>query len=684
MLNNLKNAASSVATTAKNIAAEALETAQELRQIHEVSVPFSHPCANRSLSDRLLPCRILCQLFPHLHSFQTVQDDWSQKVQEEQKQKALDNSLQNESHSPVVETEVKAQPIPPPPPISQPPTTTNDVSARLAALKAKIQADKLKSKINASNSPKGTTTRGVDTAIARPQLLQQQPTAPQSSSCQSEEVTATIQQLKAELERERSSQARASEAMSRERVAAEQATSEVHRLRELLEKMMEENTLLHNQVAAAAEAADSEEDDEATQLLMVQLKNAREEAVAEKSKVAMLEKEMQSLQLVVEQTQAAEHAASLHGSSAEDTEAELVALRAECAVLTRELERLRVSTASASSINNKEGDSKAAAEVGAVAQLTQELEKSESDKAALKQQLIKLKTQLLGDQEDEEEKIQWRVDAEVKLALEKIQQSSSSAPSPFQSSSTGGGNNSHREEIATLTERCEALERDVAKYEHAAAAQEAELSNLQKALAELTYESEAAERLRAEARGLTAETRTLRNELDTAKLERLKLEERVAAAEGSADDAKKRAAELAVSEGKIQGQLLAAQAALAEAKQKESAAEQGALIDRRVLVKMLVSFFQRGQQVEVLELMAKMLGFTDNERDLVFSSFTNGNSSRRSGKHNINNNSSGGVLMEGGDSLAASWVDFLVRQLNEEEGRSIGTATTATSVMPVL
>lgn len=49
MLNNLKNAASSVknsvAMTAKNIAAEALETAQELRQIHEVSAKILPPTA---------------------------------------------------------------------------------------------------------------------------------------------------------------------------------------------------------------------------------------------------------------------------------------------------------------------------------------------------------------------------------------------------------------------------------------------------------------------------------------------------------------------------------------------------------------------------------------------------------------------------------------------------------------
>lgn len=584
------------------------------------------------------------------------------------------------------EVEVHSIPPPPPPPISQPPTTHKDVSARLAALKAKIQADKLRSKQgSASNSPKTTTTTTttscVDSAIARPQLQSQQPAAPQSSSSlHIEELTATIQQLKAELEKDRASQARASEVIFRERAAAEQATSELHRLREHLEKIMEEKTLLHNQVTAAAAeaeaAADDDDDDEATKALMVELKKAREEAAAEKSKVAMLENEIRSLQLLVEQTQAAQHAASLHGMSGEDTEAELAALRAECAVLREELERLRLSTASTSSsgTNNEEGDSKAAAAV--VARLTQELEMSESDKAALKQQLVKLKTQLLGDQEDEEEKIKWRVDAEVKLALEKLGGSSSSAPSPAQSSSTSGNKN-NRKEIVILTEKCEALERDVAKYEHAAAAREAELSNLQKALAELTYESEAAERLRAEARGLTAETRTLRNELDTAKLERLKLEERVAAAEGSADDAKKRAAELAVSEGKIQGQLLAAQAALAEVKQRESAAEQGALIDRRVLVKMLVSFFQRGQQVEVLELMAKMLGFTDDERDRVFSSFTGGTSGGRGGVHK--NSSSGGILMEDGNSLAASWVDFLVKQLNEDEGRSSGKATTATT-----
>lgn len=40
------------------------------------------------------------------------------------------------------------------------------------------------------------------------------------------------------------------------------------------------------------------------------------------------------------------------------------------------------------------------------------------------------------------------------------------------------------------------------------------------------------------------------------------------------------------------------------------ASDSGAQVDRRIVVKLLLTFFERGQSPEVLNLMGRMLGFT--------------------------------------------------------------------------
>lgn len=52
--------------------------------------------------------------------------------------------------------------------------------------------------------------------------------------------------------------------------------------------------------------------------------------------------------------------------------------------------------------------------------------------------------------------------------------------------------------------------------------------------------------------------------------------------------------------------------ALGEAMRRLTAAssDAGALVDRRIVVKLLVTFFERGRSPEVLALMARMLGMS--------------------------------------------------------------------------
>ena len=40
------------------------------------------------------------------------------------------------------------------------------------------------------------------------------------------------------------------------------------------------------------------------------------------------------------------------------------------------------------------------------------------------------------------------------------------------------------------------------------------------------------------------------------------------------------------------------------------ASDSGAQVDRRIVVKLLITFFERGQSLDILNLMARMLGFT--------------------------------------------------------------------------
>ncbi len=56
--------------------------------------------------------------------------------------------------------------------------------------------------------------------------------------------------------------------------------------------------------------------------------------------------------------------------------------------------------------------------------------------------------------------------------------------------------------------------------------------------------------------------------------------------------------------------------ALGEAMRRLTAAssDAGALVDRRIVVKLLVTFFERGRSPEVLALMARMLGMSGAAR----------------------------------------------------------------------
>lgn len=478
-----------------------------------------------------------------------------------------------------------------------------DVNARLAALKAKLQADKIKIPTESApqDSPKTTepspfsqiSTGSEEHLLPITQDVTKLQKLIDSEKAAHMHTQAKMQGLQDQLAAE---SARAAEELSRERAAASQHIEQLHLTLSALQHKIERIPDLE-----------------------CELRLAREEAAAERADREALEAQLGAVQ----------------EDQGSNTEAEMAAAKAECALLRNELSNLR----------SKELEGSAQEE--SQQQLQAALHAGEAERASLKQQLAKLKAQMLGEQEDEEDKIRWRVDAEVKLALERMQRSESRS----------GGN---KEEVDILLQRIQVLEADVLKYEGAESAREAEIQNLQKALNELSYESEAAEKLRGQARALQAELLAVRNELDASRIDKLKLEERTHSSEIAAEEIRRKVTELSGIEGKMQGELLKAQAAAAEAAQKLLAIESGSMIDRSTVVKVLASYFEKRQSKEMFQIMSKMLGFTEEDQQLLINSQRQSTVSSKA----IGNGhpQQGG----GGSSLADSWIDFLVQQVEED------------------
>eukprot|EP00854_Cymbomonas_tetramitiformis_P008835 gene8835-10472_t len=110
-------------------------------------------------------------------------------------------------------------------------------------------------------------------------------------------------------------------------------------------------------------------------------------------------------------------------------------------------------------------------------------------------------------------------------------------------------------------------------------------------------------------------------------------------------------------------------------KMRELSVESNLMVDRRIVVKLLVTFFERSRSVEVLCLMARMLGFSEEE-NLRVGLTKDGRASASSGGL-FSRIVGGGPPKPGAsavdESLADMWVDFLMTQVDEadsEHGRA--------------
>ena len=153
----------------------------------------------------------------------------------------------------------------------------------------------------------------------------------------------------------------------------------------------------------------------------------------------------------------------------------------------------------------------------------------------------------------------------------------------------------------------------------ALAAKDAELANLQLALEHFDDEAESAERRALESAALLEKNATLGAELVAERARVAAAQEKVSDAEARATAMEKHAAAADAAAQKSVVEASRARRALQEHAKRalSSSADASEQVDRRVVGKLLVTYFQRGQSVDVLELMARVLGVSEADKNAM-------------------------------------------------------------------
>ncbi|XP_031092148.1 golgin candidate 4 [Ipomoea triloba] len=107
-------------------------------------------------------------------------------------------------------------------------------------------------------------------------------------------------------------------------------------------------------------------------------------------------------------------------------------------------------------------------------------------------------------------------------------------------------------------------------------------------------------------------------------------------------------------------------------------------VDRRIVVKLLVTYFQRNHSKEVLDLMVRMLGFSDEDKQRMGIAHQGSGKGVVRGVFGLPGRIVGGILGGGSgpanmapdnQSFADLWVDFLLMETEEREKREAAEAS---------
>ncbi|GER57411.1 Golgin candidate [Striga asiatica] len=229
-----------------------------------------------------------------------------------------------------------------------------------------------------------------------------------------------------------------------------------------------------------------------------------------------------------------------------------------------------------------------------------------------------------------------------------------------------------------------------------------EILNLQTALGQYYAEIEAKERLieelyfaKEESARLTNQLKEAHQQANVSKMEKEEILGRLSEAERTLADGKSRVKKLTEDNEKLRRALEQSMTRL-----NRMSVDSDFLVDRRIVIKLLVTYFQRNHSKEVLDLMVRMLGFLDEDKQRIGIAQQGAGKGVVRGVLGLPGRLVGGILGSGGgsagsqaamasdnQSFADLWVDFLLTETEKEkrglaEGSNPAQDNTETSPSP--
>ena len=266
-----------------------------------------------------------------------------------------------------------------------------------------------------------------------------------------------------------------------------------------------------------------------------------------------------------------------------------------------------------------------------VEDVEQALVKSTMELKFAKDQLHRLKSQMITSQEEQEEEIRWRVEAEVTSRLEQM------GIHPDGEMPVRDEQLVHDLEIAL--DRIQQAEKEVDHWKEALEVKDTELKNMQIALGDLSYESEAAEKLRVQVRSLEAAMRSKDDEVEQSKIRCQEYESQTKKALEQLGQEKKKAAAAREAEGAARQEMISLQVSYNDLALKMQGGDNRKTYDRSFVVKLLKDMASL-RHSQAIKKAIQVLSLTDEEQTFV-----------------LGDNSS---------SLANTWVTFLESQVEDD------------------
>ncbi|CAI5960575.1 unnamed protein product [Closterium sp. NIES-64] len=432
---------------------------------------------------------------------------------------------------------------------------------------------------------------------------------------------AELQQLSRQLAEARAAEAGAQLRAASAAAPAAAAAAQTEELSQVKAKLQAAEQALSSQHASFQTSLQQlrEECDRQVKAAEAQVKAAEAQAKAAESQAKAAEARRKE----------AEEAAEAKATSAVVAMEEQAVRRIAVAVRAaeREAEERRAEAEKEAEARRREMEEAAVAQRGELEGVLNAM-KGERDKA--KRELARLKQHLLELENAESAKVEQETDQIKSLEAQLQDESRELAALQSALADARAATETARKEAESRAKEVEEegerreREREEAERERQVLraeleARDQELNNLQAALGQFYAEAEAQNRLAAELAAARDDNTKLAEQLQLVKDLASRRAEEVAAAEARAAEAERGRAAAVVGEQRAGNELSKVRQALEQCmvRLNRMSSDSDFTVDRRIVIKLLVTYFQRKHSKEVLDLMARILGFSEEDKQRV-------------------------------------------------------------------